>query len=91
MLSGVGWLEGEFAALCFSSSFVVSLLIYCISSALCVYSTFKRENYRCSQRLQCFRKSIVCNISQMREIFSSGKIVYSVYAELKSKDPIELE
>lgn len=75
----------------FFSSSVVSLLIYYISSALCVYSTFKRVNYRCSQRLQCFRKSIVCNISWMCEGFLSGEPVCSVCAELKSKDLVELK
>lgn len=77
MLSGVGWLQGEFSALCFSSFFffyffLFSLWIYYPSSTLSIYSTLRRENCRCSQRLQSFRKSVGCNISQMRAISLSG-------------------
>lgn len=89
MLSGVGWLEGGFAALCFSSGFVVSLLIYCICSALSVCRTFKRESCRC--RLQCFRNSVVCSVARMREVSLGGELVYSVYAALTSKDLIQLQ
>lgn len=42
-LSGVGWLEGEFAPLWFSSSFVVLLLLYHLFSALRVYSPLERK------------------------------------------------
>lgn len=70
-----------FSSFFFFYFFLFSLWIYYPSSTLSIYSTLRRENCRCSQRLQSFRKSVGCNISQMRAISLSGAAHVFIWSE----------